>query len=260
MDVKIVSIIIGALLGSGLSAIGFYFKSRREVKEKINESLFQLLEVWSLIAMVKVTSSDKFHTKLLDAIKDKFPHENITQNDKKLLKEGVVKAMPMLTGADANLDGQFLMKYKTSVNELAKIYPLLAFDLNRNQMLIQFLGALDKLVADSPISDKEEAQLANMRSFMIEETFGDLEKDLLTLSSASGYRNKTKTKSHINRIKNRLESMPSDVFDEYIEKVISPAIQAHYDNLGMENPNAVKLQKPNKTMQATDRVGEPTPL
>ena len=255
MDVKIVSVIIGALLGSGLSAIGFYFKSRREVKEKINQSLFQLLEVWSLIAIVKVTSSDKFHTKLLGEIKDKFPHENITENDKKLLKEGMVKAMPMIAGVDAKLDGQFLIKYKTSVNELAKIYPLLAFDLNRNQMLIQFLGAIDKLVVDSPISDKEEAQLANMRNLMIEETFRDLEKDLLTLSSFSGYGNKTKTKSHINRIKNRLDSMPSDVFDEYIEKVISPAIQAHYDNLGIKNPNTVKSQKPNKAMQATDGVG-----
>lgn len=248
MDAQITAVIIGALLGSGLSAVGFYFKNRREVQGKINESLFQLLEVWSLIAMIKVISSDKFHLKLLDAIKIKFPHEIITENDRALLKEGMVKAIPMLTGMNSELDKQFLDKYKSSVNELAKINPLLAFDLNRNQMLTQFLGAIDKLATDNPISDKEQMQLANLREFMLEESFNDLESDLIVLSSASGYANKTKTKNYIYRTRKKLDLIPSDIFDNYIDKVIGPAIQAHYDALGIDNPNMVKLEKPHNTM------------
>lgn len=58
MDVQITAVVVGALLGGAISTASFYFKNRKEVKEKINESLFQLLEVWSLIAMIRVSSSD----------------------------------------------------------------------------------------------------------------------------------------------------------------------------------------------------------
>lgn len=178
-----------------------------------------------------------------------------------MIKEGMVKALPLLTGMKAtSFDSSFLDKYKTSVNELAKIYPLLAFDLNRNQMLINFLNSLDKLASEAPMNDGELAMLDNSREFMLGESFKDLEADLIRLASSSGYLNKKKTKLHIYSLKRRLNCMPKDVFDGYIEKVIGPAIQAHYDNLGIKNPNTESSRKPNKDMHATSasekRVGD----
>jgi hypothetical protein len=117
-------------------------------------------------------------------------------------------------------------------------------------MLIQFLGALDKLASETPVNEGDLVILNNVREFMLSESFEELEADLITLASSSGYRNKKETKSHINRVKNRLNSMPNDVFDNYIEKVISPAIQAHYDKQRVSNPNNVK-KEPNKAMHAT---------
>lgn len=252
MDVKVLAVIIGALLGGAISAASFYFRNRREVREKVNESLFQLLEVWSLIAMIRVVGSKKFHSMLVSRIKDKFPYENVGENEEKSIRDGMIKALPFLTGmGEGRFDSRFINKYKKSVNELAKIYPLLAFNLNRNQMLIQFLGAFDKLASSLPTSESDMAILENARNFMLSESFEELESDLIVLASSSGYRNKKETKLYIKRIKNRLDGMPQEIFDAYIENVISPAVQAYYDRLGIPNPNGMEKES-NKAMHATN--------
>lgn len=241
LDIKLISVVIGALLGGSLSAIGFYFRSKREIKENINNSLFHLLEIWLLLAMVKVTTSEKFHSILIDRIKYNFPHEDIGENETALIKEGMVNALPILTSMEvSNFNGKFIDKYKLSVNELAKIYPLLSFELNRNQMLIKFLGAIDKLTSGASMAENEEAIVINVRNFMLTESLKDLENDLLKLASKSGYLNKKKTKLYTSRIKSNLETIPGEVFDEYITKVIAPVVQQHYDSLGIDNPNLTK--------------------
>jgi len=252
MDVKIIAVIVGALLGGTISTASFYFKNRKEVKEKVNESLFQLLEVWTIIAIIRVSSSEKFHEILVSRMRERFPHEKIGEKEEAQLKEGMIQALPLLTGMKTNnIDRGFLEKYKTSVSDLAKIYPLLAFGLSRNQMLIEFLGSLDKLASESPVSETDVAILNNVRELMLGESFKDLEVDLIKLASASGFRNKRETKSHIARLKGRLSSMPSDTFDEYIDNVIAPVIQAHYDKAGVVNPNVVGQKEPNKAMHVT---------
>lgn len=251
MDVKIVAVVIGALLGGAISAASFYLKSRKEVREKINEALFQLLEVWSLVAMIKVIGSDKFHSMLISRVKDNFPHENIGKKEEDSIKDGMVKALPLLTGMEERrFDGRFIDKYQKSVDELAKIYPLLAFNLNRNQVLIQFLGALDKLASEAPMNKEDFEVLENVQDFMLSESLEELEADLIILASLSSYRNKKATKATVNRLKNKMDSMPGEIFDAYIEKVIAPLVQSHYDNLGIPNPNNL-AKEPSKAMHAT---------
>ena len=234
MDTQITSVIIGALLGGAISSLSFFLKNKRETKEKINESLFQLLEVWSIITMIKVTHSDKFHTILIERIKEKFPNENIDDTTENLLRKEIVKSLPTLTG----LNGNFLEKYLASVHDLAKIHPLLAFELKQNQMLIRLLGELDKLFDGIDEGDEiKEMILPHIRELFLNESFTELESDLITLASKSGYKNKAKTKKYVDIIRNRLDEIPSDIFDEYIAKVISPAVQQYYDSHGIENPN-----------------------
>ena len=251
MDVKIVSVVIGAMLGGAISAASFYAKNRKEVREKINEALFQLLEVWSLIAMIRIIGSEKFHSMLISRIKANFPHENIGKKEEDSIRDGMVKALPLLTGMEeSRFDSRFIDKYQKSVNELARIYPLLAFNLNRNQMLIQFLGALDKQASESPMNEGDLAVLESAQDFMLSESLEELEADLVILASSSGYRNKKATKATINRLKSKLNSMPSEIFDAYIEKVIAPLVQSHYDNLEITNPNNL-AKEPNEAMHAT---------
>lgn len=240
MDEKMITGLVGMLLGGALSAIGYYFKRRREVTTKINESLFYLLEVWKFIVIVKVASSDRFYHILLNAIKIKLPNVKITDNDKELIRESMVEFVPMFTGANDKENFLYLDKYKSSVKELAKIFPHLAFNLNRNQMLIRFLGAIDKLFSKMTLTEIDKQLLTNIREFMLDESFVELESDLITLSSLTGIFSKVKTKKLIFRVRNRINEIPNDIFDDYIDKVIRPAVQAHYDRLGIENPNLPK--------------------
>lgn len=246
IDIEIISVIVGALLGGAASAIGFYFKNKREEREKINEALFQLLETWSLISLVKVISSEKCYTKLINRIQETFPHESISEKDRSVIKTGMVQSLPILTGMTAGIDGQYLSKYQSSVNDLAKIHPLLAFDLNRNNILIRLLGAIDKLAADNHPETNNDLNVSNLKNFMLDEAITSLESDLLKISSVSGRANKRKTRTRIINNQNKLNKIPDDIFDDYINAVIAPAIQAHYDALGITNPNT-----PNKSREST---------
>ncbi|WMN59946.1 hypothetical protein NI389_00510 [Pseudoalteromonas xiamenensis] len=249
MDIKIISVIVGAILGGLISSAGFLLRTKREIKEKVNESLFQLLEVWSLVAMLKFSNSDSFSKQLVEEIKVRFPAENIGENEKDIIMQGMVKSIPMMMGNRESLDGHSLEAYKSSVKELAKIYPMLAFDLNKNDMLINLLSYIDTIASDQ-ISSSEEALLSNMKAFMFTEALSDLESGLLELSKLSGKKTKKDVEQRIARINKRLEKLPSSAFDEYIDSVIAPLVQHHYDSLGLENPNIVKNET-NKKIQVT---------
>lgn len=238
MDAKIIAVVIGALLGGTISTASFYFKNKKEVREKVNELLFHLLEIWSAIATIRIITSDNLHILLIDLLKERFPYENINEEDELSIKKGLISSLPVLIGSEAgSLDTSLLDKFKDSTNELAKIYPLLAFDLNRNTVLINILSSIDKLVLEVPVDGGEAAIFENIRGYMLEESLEGLEEGLITLASSSGYRNKKKTKLYIESTRNRMESIPSNIFDDYLERVIGPAIQARYDEMGVKNPN-----------------------
>ncbi|TKB51947.1 hypothetical protein [Ferrimonas aestuarii] len=249
MDIKILSVILGAVLGGLISSTGYLFREKRELKEKVNESLFQLLDVWSLVAMLKFSNSDSFLNQLIEEIKIRFPAESIEDKEKKLIKQGMVKSIPMMMGNRESLDGHSLKAYKSSVKELAGIYPMLAFDLNKNDMLINLLSYIDTIASEKISSDEEEALLSNVKGFMFNEALNDLEVGLLKLAKLSG-RSTTKDVGHrIARINKRFGKLPSSAFDEYIENVIAPLVQHHYNSLGIENPNIVKSE-PNKLLKS----------
>ncbi|MCP4158703.1 MAG: hypothetical protein GY760_01405 [Deltaproteobacteria bacterium] len=116
---------------------------------------------------------------------------------------------------------------ESSIDEIAKLYPLLAYGLSRNQILIKFLGNFEKLLNEKNANETEFLIMNNLKLFMLDESFIDLESDLLKLSSFSGFNNKKKTKTHIKKINKKIANMPDDMFDNYIEKVIEPAINVH---------------------------------
>jgi hypothetical protein len=240
MDENLVLIIVGAILGGALSTIGFYFKLRLEVRAKVNEALFQLLDVWSLIGMSKFVQSDDFFKKFINQIKTTFPKENIGVTEEASIREGMTVALPLLIGSKNSEQSHYIDKYTNAVNNLASIYPVLAFRLSKNQMLIKFLSRFDDLTKEMETTDFDDMVINQVKSLTYDDAFIELEKDLKGLSKKSGIINQLSASKFIDRAKRKLEKIPDDMFNDYVSCVMGPAIQAHYDKLGIQNPNLVE--------------------
>lgn len=237
MDVKITSVIIGVFLGGLLGWMGHFFKNRAEAKGKINTALFHLLEVWSIIGIAKLINENKLSDKLISEIKKSFPKENITLELEAEIKEGLEQSMPMWLGIKPGEEGQYQKKYISAVSELAPIYPFYAFQLSKNQMVINFLDGVDTFIKGKELADAEKVMIKNAKTFISNDAFNEFKEDLKELSKKSGYINYRKAIKHIERVSNRLEAIPDRLFAEYIDEVIAPSIQAHYDSLDITNPN-----------------------
>ena len=237
MDVKITSVIIGVFLGSLLSWIGHIFKSRTETRAKVNTALFHLLEIWSVIGAAKIINEDKFADELIKEIKKSFPKENITPEIEAEIKNGLEQSMPIWLGVKPGTEPKYLNKYIDAINELAPVYPLYAYELNKNQMVINFLEGFELLFKGMEVTEHEKSALKNMKAFLSNDAFSEFQTDLRELSIKSGIFNYWRVRKHIEKINRRLNTIPKKPLKDYIDKVIAPIIQAHYDNLGVKNPN-----------------------
>lgn len=237
MEIKLLSVVVGAILGGLISSFSYHYKLRAEVKGKINEALFHLLEIWSLIGMMKFIQSDVFLDSFINRLKKKFPKENINQEAEAKIKIGIAKGIPILIGAQAENDNSYTHKYSSAVNNLASTYPITAFYFCQNQILIKYLESVDGLLQDEVVTSSDELLMQNLKNFVNNDAFEEFEKDLVSLAKKSGYSTKKEVIKYIRRTKGRIVNLPDDLLDEYIDQVFAPAIQAHYDDMGVPNPN-----------------------
>ncbi len=235
MDVKIVSIIVGGIIGAVISFLGFQYKLRIDRIEKLNIALYRLMEVWVLIGTAKLIRSKNFIDKLSNEVIKSFPAEKIDETIKENIKEGMLLATPLLISIDKN--ESFLDKYSSSVSELASIYPIKAFEMNSNQFLMKYLKNIDALKNQEPDSQTNHIIIERLRDFALEDAFKEFENDLKYLAKKSGIWNYFFLLKRVSRIKQKIESIHEMEMSKNINKIIGPAIQAHYDSLGIKNPN-----------------------
>jgi len=239
MEVEIITVILGALLGAFISLISFTYKSRVEMKAKVNKAIFNLLEVWSLIGMTKALQSEEFSSKFMARMKYKFPKENIDKDTESAIKSGLQEAIPTIIESQLGGD-DYLASYSEAVKDLAPIYPIYAFQLNKNQILIKYLKGMDSLIANHEKSENDEVMIESFKEYANQEAFGEFEKDLKSLSKKAGLVKSGELIKFIDGIKYRVGELPEDIFDSYINSVFAPAVQKHYDRQGVKNPNIIE--------------------
>ncbi len=237
MDFKLVSVIVGVILGGLIGSLGYHYKTRIENKGKINIALFNLLEIWSVVGMAKVINEDEFFNKLIQRIRMSFPKEKIDSEAEENIRLSLERSMPILLGEEPTKEKHYLNNYLSAVSELAPIDPLYAYQLNKNQMIIKFLGGFDSLIGDVETTETDKMLIRNLKSFISNDACKEFENDLRVLSKKSGYLNHWKISRHINKVKGNLVNISDSIFDNYIEHVMAPVVQAHYDKLGVSNPN-----------------------
>lgn len=241
MDAKIISVIIGVLLGAVISFVSFQYKLRVDRIEKLNTALFRLLEIWTLIGTAKLIRSKSFVEKMAVEIQKSFPEEQIDEVFKDNIRQGMLLVAPLILSLGEEGSESVFDKYSKSIFDLAPIYPVKAFEMNNNQLFIKYLQKVDILLKNETNSEMDRMVLDGFNDFALEDAFKEFERDLKYLARKSGFLNHISVGYKISRVKNRIKNHHEVEMSEYLTKVLGPAVQKHYDNLGIENPNLEKM-------------------
>lgn len=216
------AVIIGGILGAAISLVAFIFRSRRERKSQINEALFQLLGVWRGVFVGNTVTSDAFFKATIQGLRRRYPNENIPDELADAIKEAAVANLPKIIGIEG---GSLAEAYEESVGSLSHIFPVKAHKLLGNTHLIGYIHRVDKWIPESEKAGVEPA-LASMRASTYKDAFKELEGDLLYLAWKSGPFCWLEVRSLVKRNKEKMESIPGEFIDEYVETVFVPLIEA----------------------------------
>lgn len=236
MDVEILSVVVGAAIGGVISAVSFHYKSRIEIRQKVNKALFHLLEIWSVIGITKIMSSELYAKKIVKELQVAFPKENIDEDSTVFLSKAMELALPVMIDAVSG-GTDYLAKYTEAIQCLAPIYPVQAYELNKNQILIKYLAGIDLLFSKQRASEQDNNLLKIIKGYTHNTAFEDFEENLKELANQSSVMCGIKVRRHIKKIKNRVNNIPDELIREFIDETVKLWVQAHYDRQGLVNPN-----------------------
>ncbi|MCG6389443.1 hypothetical protein K6U51_12895 [Vibrio fluvialis] len=222
--IPIISVVVGILLGAVISFISFQYKERKSSRERLNKSLFNLLSVWFSVVANSAIYSDLIKDAVVSALKRKFPNEKIPDNFPEDLAKGMRGMLPVV-----NHD-ELYKKYHTSVESLADIDPLLAFQLSSNKHLVDYLKKLHERSALEENNEISDIFLDSFTSFAYKESMHEFEKDLIKLSRLLGKKQEQEVKSRIERAKQRMAKVSDADMDELVNQVFDPALKRIADS------------------------------
>lgn len=223
----------GIILGFLLSQLGDYLRVSREDKRVLKEVLFNQLDIWVELKKADVET-------LLPLLLEGFQQG--------LLKRGAqpadVDAMfaialaPLIEifhslklAAPDNLK----VRYDESVTQLAKVDPLLAYQLSGrprtdlNEIVDRFLEKATQLESERLQINSSAAAVAQFSSFV--KTYGlrkmldNMEEDIVDVAGRIGYLTKRRTRRRLENLTIKLSEHVNDIVNHFLDSLASFASQ-----------------------------------
>jgi hypothetical protein len=247
IDIKIVTAVIGVigviagtLMGSLLSGFGHILKSRSEAKKVINQNIFNLFQMWHLVAIFEKVSIDNLSELYIKKIKEHLSNDVIPENQDTEFKNFCAYILTqILNSVFKKIDTPFKDQYFKAVLELAKFSPVMAHDLSNNRYTNELLNQCDEFyqsIYNQNIStDPSEEEIKFYNDFYFGMIAGkewatkdfsrDLQRDILKLSWKSGIRTWVSSIFKIRKRRIKLQDKKIKEFlDKYIQEVVKPLI------------------------------------
>ena len=224
------SLIIGTVIGGILSSMGYLYQKRAERKKKLNQVLYTMLEVWHIVFVAMKFRNGYVWEQLQGYLAhngihipetDEYIDEFIRKQSIALLDD-LIERRKNVTGKD------FHEKYNEALHDISSTYPILAYEISRNQSVEKILEFLDSYFdkAKHFAANEEEQKFASilknkLKNKMSEESIDKLEKDLFKVAWKSGFWNWMKTKSKVKNKKNQ-RIYDEGNFNEIINLISDP--------------------------------------
>ena len=222
--------IIGTLLGTLISSIGYFYRRRFERKKVINQSLFSLLEIWSKLNKILKLNPDEYVNRLREYMIKKYPNYNLGANNHEAYNL-IIKALQnsMIKNGLFNDNKSLLILFDQTVKDISTYLPVLAFELYKDHSIKNILSEIDDFT-NSIFSNIELRPAENtveakqfvtdfLQDKIIKKSLELLESDLKIIARRSGIINRFKVKKLLKEKKNF--EFDDNFFDSYIPGIIN---------------------------------------
>jgi hypothetical protein len=218
----------GIILGFLLSQLGDYLRATREDKRVLKQVLFNQLDIWVELKKADVETLlplllEKFQQGLL---KRGAPSTEVNAVFANVLGPLIELFRSLKLAAPENLKE----RYQDSVNQLAKVDPLLAYQLSGrprtdlNEIVDTFIEKASQLEAESAQRGSNPDAVSRFSSFIktygLKKMLGNMEADIMDVARAIGYFTKRRTRRRVNELTIRLSEDVEDIVDQFLDSLV----------------------------------------
>lgn len=233
----------GIILGFLLSQLGDYLRATREDKRVLRQVLFNQMDIWVEIKKADVETLlplllEKFHQGLL---KRGAPSTEVNAVFANVLGPLIELFKSLKLAAPENLKE----RYQDSVNQLAKVDPLLAYQLSGrprtdlNEIVDTFIEKASQLEAETTQNGSNPEAVFRFSSFIktygLKKMLGNMEADLMDVARAIGYLTKRRIRRRVNELTIRLSEDVEDIVDQFLDSLVQFASENAMPPTSKEN-------------------------
>lgn len=218
--------VLGAAVGSLMSAGGELIQQHQARKSKFREVLFDLLRIWdALFSLYYMPTSEEVYQAFSQALKKRYP--KLPEQE---LTQALENAPEWVTSKiDDHYDRLVSLKfedwsakeYLSSVAEISDSSPVISFKIASRGRLNELINTADRFlenVKDENIDQDafSESAVDKFKEQVARSLIDDLEKDVRTVARKSGYLKYIRTIRLIRRIKRRRQLSDPEKIEEAI--------------------------------------------
>lgn len=222
----------GIILGFLLTQLGNYLQSYREDKRVLKQVLFNQLDIWVEMKRADVETVvplliEKFRAALL---KRGAQAEQVDKMMSVPLAPLVTLIRSLKLASPENLKN----RYQESVNQLAKVDPLLAYQLSGKPQT-DFNEVIDTFIARAVEQEGKQIEEVSsdetisfytsfIRGYSQQKILSGMEKDILAVAGKIGYLMRFRTRRRIHELTVKLSEEAENYIDQFLDSLIQHVV------------------------------------
>jgi hypothetical protein len=233
MDIKIIVAIIGVLgllLVSFLSSIGYFYRERCRKIRIINQNIFYLLKMLHIALALK--NIGRFGEKYSEKLKSHKKLKDLIQDDDNILSK---KCNELLTASISpiaqKVNEDFKKKFNDSIYELSKVRPVVAYKLSKTSYTEELAQHCGQILQDTSAQANQNKEYMDgfkdgveaSQKHVLSELESKLIKAIKSISWSSSFQIWISCRYEILALKKKYsENKMNKYLDDYIETTILP--------------------------------------
>ena len=241
MDTKISAAIVGVLgllLGSFLSGIGYFYRERYKKRRVINQNIFYLLKMLHIaLALGNINRIVDLYAKKLK----EHPEVKglITVDEKTLIQLCNELLITLINSISQKVNEEFKQKFNDSIIELSNVKPVIAYELSKTSYTEALTQEIYRILQNTDSQKNQSKEYIDgftdgveaSQKHILQELESKLIKGIKNLSWSTSFLIWFSCRHEIYKLKQKCsENKMRSYLDNYFEKTILPLMEKYKNN------------------------------
>jgi hypothetical protein len=236
----------GIILGFLLTQLGNYLQSYREDKRVLKQVLFNQLDIW---VEMKRADVETLVPMLLDKFRNALLKRGAKPEDVSAMFAGTLTPLiTILRSLKLAAPENLRERYQESVNQLAKVDPLLAYQLSGrpqtdfNETVDTFIERAmefeDKKTETTGAADSVSHFTSFIKGYGQQKILSGMESDILDVAGHISYWTRFRTRRRLSQLTTKLADEADKYMDQFLDSLIQFTVQAQAHPAPPNEPNS----------------------